>query len=244
MDLTTAPDLSPKKAPQLPPESLIEAFFHKMSQSIGALSAALEMGSMSDDPKELRAAVEHGMPQMERLLWLFEVSRRFFATDFRANSCLVSVRKCLEEATNDALPLADSAQVTLSTTISRDAEVVANPTYLRDAFENVLTTSIREIKPGSKINIELLVTDSQCCVLIGDETLYQPGTAEAAFDPFPAGTDTVGQRSANLDLALSRRIMRAFDGDLTVEQRANGMRQFVILLPLAAPNSQDSVTNS
>jgi signal transduction histidine kinase len=233
----TAPDLSPKKAPQLPPESLIEAFFHKMSQSIGALYAALEMGSMSDDPKELKAAIEHGMPQMERLLWLFEVSRRFLGTDFRVDSCIVSLRKCLEEATKDALPLAESAQVNLSTTISRDAEVVANPTHLRDALENVLTTSIRESKPGSKVNVELSATDNQSRVLIADETPYRPRTAESAFEPFPAGTDTIGERSANLDLALSRRIVRAFDGDLSMEPRANGMRQFVILLPLAAPNS-------
>jgi signal transduction histidine kinase len=237
MDPTTAPDLNLKEAPQLPPESLIEAFFHKMSQSLGALYVALEMGSMSDDPKELRAAVEHGMPQMERLLWLFEVSRRFFGTDFRVASCIVSVRKCLEEATNDALPLADSAQINLATTISGDATVVVNPTHLRDALENVLTTLIRESKPGSKVTVELSVTDDQSCVLIGDETPYRPGTAESAFDPFPAGTDTIGERSANLDLALSRRIVRAFDGDLTLKPRANGMRQFVILLPLAAPNS-------
>jgi len=237
MDPAAAPDLSVKKAARLPPESLIEAFFHKMSQSIGALYAALEMGSTSHDPTELRALVEHGISQMERLRWVFEVSRRFFGTDFRVGACAVSIRKCLEEATNDALPLADSAQINLSTTISGDATAVVNPTHLRDALENVLTTLIRESKPGNKINIELSVTDDQSCVLIGDEGPYCPGTAESAFDPFPAGTDAAGERSANLDLALSRRIVRAFDGDLTLKPRANGMRQFVILLPLAPPHS-------
>ncbi|MFL6437782.1 MAG: sensor histidine kinase [Terriglobales bacterium] len=237
MDPIASPDVSNDKARQLPPESLIEVFFHKMSQSIGALSAALEVGSMSRDPAQLRAAIDHGMPQMERLLWLFDVTRRFFATDFRANSCLVSVRKCLEDAVKDALPLAESAQISLETAISRDAMVLANPAHLRDAIENVLITSIREGNPGSKVSIEVSERDDRCCVLICDETPYGDSTAQSIFDPFPAGTDTVGQKSANLDLALSRSIVRAFDGDLTMEPRVNGLRQFVILLPLAPPNS-------
>jgi K+-sensing histidine kinase KdpD len=237
MDPIAAPDVSNNKAPQLPPESLIEAFFHKMSQSIGALSAALEVGSMSRDPAQLRAAIDHGMPQMERLLWLFDVTRRFFATDFRANSCLVSVRKCLEDAVNDALPLAESAQISLETAISGDAMVLANPNHLRDAVENVLITSIRESNPGSKVSIEVSERENQCCVLVCDEIPYRDSTAQSIFDPFPAGSECVGERSANLDLALSRRIVRAFDGDLTLEPRANGRRQFVILLPFAARNS-------
>jgi K+-sensing histidine kinase KdpD len=237
MDPIASPDVSNDKARQLPPESLIEVFFHKMSQSIGALSAALEVGSMSRDPAQLRAAIDHGMPQMERLLWLFDVTRRFFATDFRANSCLVSVRKCLEDAVKDALPLAESAQISLETAISRDAMVLANPAHLRDAIENVLITSIREGNPGSKVSIEVSERDDRCCVLICDETPYGDSTAQSIFDPFPAGTDTVGQKSADLDLALSRTIVRAFDGDLTMEPRVNGLRQFVILLPLAPPNS-------
>jgi len=32
---------------------------------------------------------------------------------------------------------------------------VVNPTHLRDALENVLTTLIRESKPGSKVTVEL-----------------------------------------------------------------------------------------
>ena len=237
MDPTAAPDFSYNKGPQLPPESLIEAFFHKMSQSIGALSAALEVGSMSRDPAQLRAAIDHGMSQMEPLLWLFNVTRRFFATDFRANSCLVSVRKCLEDAIKDALPLAESAHISLETVISGAAMVLANPNHLRDAVENVLITSIRESNPGSKVTIEVSERDDRCCVLVCDQTPYRDSTAQSIFNPFPAGTDTVGQRSANLDLALSRRIVRAFDGDLTLQPRANGRREFVILLPFAAPNS-------
>jgi signal transduction histidine kinase len=234
---STSRDLRGEDTPQLPPESLIERFFHKLSQPIGALSAALEMGLMSDDPKELRVAVENAMPQMERLLWLFEATRRFFGTDFGAGSLVVSLRECLEAAIKDMLPLAESAQIELLTRVSGDATVMVNPAHLRDAIENVLTRSIRESDAGSKVNIELAMTNNQCCIVIADETRCPPGVAESAFDPFPPGIDITRERPGNLDLALSQSIVRAFDGDLTLEPRANGMRQFVILLPLAEPNS-------
>src|SRR5690242_17413705 len=134
---------SPVEHPALPPENLAESFFHKLSQPIGAIYASLEVGLMSDDARQLKAAIEAGLTQLEVLRWLFQIARQFLATDFCVRARSISLRECIAIAVNDWRPLADAKEITFLISAPQDSHVLADPIYLRDAVGNLLSRSVR-----------------------------------------------------------------------------------------------------
>lgn len=216
----------------LPPETLIEAFFHKLSQPIGALYGSMELGMMSDNPEDCRVALQKGMQHVERLLWLFRVTRTFFGTDFQAGARLVSIRESVDGAAKNCFPLADSANVRLSRMHVPDVRVLANPDHLRQAIENVFVSSIRSGGSG-ELSIAGEVLDRKVIILVGDQSPFSGRSSDSHFEPFPPGVDVSPEKPGNLDLALSRRILRAIGGDLSVGPSPHGTRQFEIVVPSA-----------
>lgn len=215
----------------LPPENLAESFFHKLSQPIGAMYASLELGLMSDDPAQLKAAIEAGLTQLQRLRWLFQVARQFFATDFCARARSISIRECIEAAVNDSRPLAEASGVNVSISLKQDSHVLADPVYLRDAIENLLNSSIRNNAPRSVINFEVFSSDDAAHIELSDQSRYDAESAEGVFDPFPPGVQIGPGLPGNLDLAFSQRTIRAFGGDLELRATAQGTNCFGITLP-------------
>jgi signal transduction histidine kinase len=218
---------------QLSAEGLLDSFFHKLSQPIGALYGSLELGQLSEDPKELKAAIDAGLLQVERLMWLFQVTREFFSIDFSANSRPVSLRECLQSALDDTKPLAETSQVVIQPLLQQDLKVVANPNHLLHAIENVLARSIRHSPPGAAMTVELLAHADAATVRISDQVPCSPDLAEKAFEPFPAGAQIGPGETGNLDLALSRRIVRSFAGDVRLRLTPQRTQQFEIVLPAA-----------
>jgi signal transduction histidine kinase len=215
----------------LAPENLAESFFHKLSQPIGALYASLELGLMSDDSKQLKAAIEAGLTQLERLRWLFQAAREFFTIDFAAKERKVSLRECVEAAVKDAEPLAESRQVHFSFSAREDAEVLADPVYLRDAIENVLSRCVRNSAPGAKISLRVAIQANANSVVISDQVRFDSQSSHSVFEPFPPGVQIGPGQPGNLDLALSQKIIQAFGGELTLKASSTGTDQFEITLP-------------
>lgn len=228
----TSETISPN-SPQLSPEGLLDSFFHKLSQPIGALYGSLELGQLSDDPRELRVAIDAGLLQVERLMWLFQVTREFFGTDFKANARSISLRECLQSALDDARPLAEASRLVIQTSFQQDIQVVADPNHLLHAIENVLARSIRGSAPGAQMTVELLAHDGVATVRISDQVPCSPDLPESVFEPFPPGAQIGKGKAGNLDLALSQRILRSFDGDIRLCLTQQDTHQFEIVLPAA-----------
>ncbi len=219
------------ETPSLPPENLAESFFHKLSQPIGALYASLELGLMSDDPKQLKSAIEAGLTQLDRLRWLFQAAREFFTIDFAAKARKISLRECVEAVVKDAEPLAESRQVHFSFSGNQDTQVLADPVYLRDAIENVLSRCVRNSAPGAELSLQIAIHRKTICIVISDQVRFDSQSSENVFEPFPPGVQIGPGQPGNLDLALSQRIIRAFGGELTLKASSAGTNQFELTLP-------------
>ena len=230
MNRSPARSLLDKPSP-LPPENLAESFFHKLSQPIGALYASLELGLMNDDPKQLKAAIEAGLTQVDRLRWLFQAAREFFTIDYCAKTRNVSLRECVSAAVNDTKPLAESKEVRFSLSLGEDAQVLSDPVHLRNALENVLSRSIRNSLAGTEVKLELAADSATARVRISDQSSFDSAAAELIFEPFPPGVQIGPGQPGNLDLALSRKIIRCFGGDVELRSTADGTNCFEIALP-------------
>lgn len=221
--------------PALLPENLAETFFHKLSQPIGAIYASLEVGLMSDDARQLKAAIEAGLTQLEVLRWLFQIARQFLATDFCVRARSISLRECIAIAVNDWRPLADAKEITFLISAPQDSHVLADPIYLRDAVGNLLSRSVRSSHRTSVISVAIVASGSTAQIEISDQTPYDARSGENPFEPFPLGVQIGPGESGNLDLALSQRIIRAFGGDLELRGTPKGNNCFRIVLPRHNP---------
>ena len=216
--------------PALPPENLAESFFHKLSQPIGATYASLEVGLMSDDSRQLKAAIKAGLTQLELLRWLFQIARQFLATDFRFRARSISLCECIQAAANDSRPLADAKEISLFISAQQDSHVLADPVYLREAVENLLSRCIRNSERTDVISVEVLASGSTAQIEISDQSPYDAQSAENLFEPFPPGVQIGPGESGNLDTALSQRIIRAFGGNVELRATPEGKNCFSIVL--------------
>ncbi len=231
MNRTARTSLLEKPSP-LPPESLAESFFHKLSQPIGALYASLELGLASDDPKQLKSAIEAGLTQVERLRWLFQVAREFLTVDYSARARTLSLRECSQTALNDAMPLAESKGVRFSISVDQDEQVLADPVHLRNAIENVLSHCVRSNSAGAEIKLRITNRDNRAQIQISDQSRFNAESADGIFQAFPPGAQIGPGQSGNLDLALSQRIFRCFGGEIELRATPEQTNCFEITLPL------------
>jgi two-component system sensor histidine kinase SenX3 len=222
---------SPVEHPALPPENLAESFFHKLSQPIGAIYASLELGLMSDDAKQLKAAIEAGLTQLERLRWLFQIAREFFATDFCARARSISLRECIQTAVNDSRPLAEAKKISFVVSADEDLHLLADPGYLCDAIENLVNWCIRKSPHTGVIKVAALGSAATAQIEISDDSSYYPELASNIFEPFPPGVPIRPGESGNLDIALSQRIIQTFGGEVELRATPNGKNCFRIVLP-------------
>jgi signal transduction histidine kinase len=217
----------------LRPESLIELFFHKLSQPIGALYGCLELGAMSEEPNEQKVALVNALDQIERLNWLFGVMRTFFGTDFADGAVELSLSSVLNSVVADMVPLAEDAQVALKADISGEFPVRANEHHLQSAIENLVGTAVRGSKAGSEVSVSTATEGQQVAIRVADCTPCTPEDLQIGLNPFPPGIPVAPGNAPRLDLALSRRILQAFGGELKLEASANSTRVLIATLPLS-----------
>ncbi|HET9743433.1 MAG TPA: HAMP domain-containing sensor histidine kinase [Terriglobales bacterium] len=189
---------------------------------------------MSDDPAQHRAAIDKGLAQVERLLWLFNITRTFFAEDFTHGSELFALKECLDAVIADCSPLAESKNVRLQLDIRDNPSVFANRQHLQHALENILNVCFRSTNPGETLTIKAECS-RQIRIQIPCGRMFSPDERDSAFHPFPPGVEVKPGQAANLDLALSRRIVQSFSGEVTIVQgpAQNCLFQVTLPIPLA-----------
>lgn len=211
---------SPKNAPdsdqspaQLTPESLIEVFFHKLSQPLAALYGTLELAVVSNDPAQHREAIARALQETEKITRLFQVMRTFLGVDFSQGSQRVSLNSILEDALQNCRPLAEDRGAQVLCSLSFDMIVSANRRHLTHAFENLLAHSIQASRSGA-IQVDASYKEGIIVIRIADGTAWTPEQAINLFDPFPPGHEAPSGQSNNFDLCLSRRIIQAHGGEI------------------------------
>ena len=220
----------------LSPESLIEIFFHKLSQPIGALTIGLELAAMSNDSSRHKAALSSGLEQAQRLNWLFGVMRTFFADDFTQGCECLSFNSILGGAMQNCRPAADNRQIEIVCESEGDLPVHANPHHLGHALENLLANAIQCSPPGGIVRISASCEDSAIVARIADDGCWRPHEIASIFDPFPPGVDVAPGEPNNLDLCLSRRIVQSYGGEIFALTGQGGTRAFAVTLPCLCPN--------
>jgi PAS domain S-box-containing protein len=153
----------------------------------------------------------------------------------------------LHEAAQAALAmvqdLAEKAQVVLSLEGGEGLVARADPARLRQVLLNLLTNAIKYNKPGGRVLLRLSADGARVCTEVADTGL---GISEAAlpvlFEPFQRGDQGRSPiEGAGIGLAVTRALVLAMDGEITVQSVPGAGSSFCVWLP-AEPAADHSST--
>ncbi|MDX1419215.1 MAG: HAMP domain-containing sensor histidine kinase [Rubricoccaceae bacterium] len=151
----------------------------------------------------------------------------------------------LDRATDIVEPLAAEAGVAfIRTPQAATGAVLADPERLQQVLLNLLTNAVKFTDPGGHIRVETEETDDLVRLHVRDTGRgIAPEEIERVFEPFVqlAQPDDAPRDGAGLGLAISRELVRAMGGDLTVESVLGEGSSFTIALP-AAPAGEPAVS--
>jgi PAS domain S-box-containing protein len=138
--------------------------------------------------------------------------------------------------------LAEKAQVALALEGDAALGVRADPARLHQVLLNLLTNAIKYNRPGGRVALRVWAEGMRVCTEVADTGL---GISEAAlpvlFEPFQRGDQ---HRSpidgAGIGLAVTRALVLAMDGEITVQSRPGAGSVFSVWLPAGSAADHSS----
>ena len=135
-------------------------------------------------------------------------------------------------------PLARRKSIQIELRASSDAEVVGNPGQIQQVLANLVSNSVKFTQSGS-VTIEVRppeATQENWTFVVSDTGIgIDEKRIARIFEPFDtSGTDSLGRSvGAGLGLSITRDIVGAMGGRITVESDPGRGTSFTIELPLA-----------
>ncbi|NNK46005.1 MAG: hypothetical protein HKP43_05185 [Altererythrobacter sp.] len=135
-------------------------------------------------------------------------------------------------------PLARRKSIQIELRASSDAEVMGNPGRVQQVLANLVSNSVKFTQSGT-VTIEVRppqAAEANWTFVVSDTGIgIDQKRIEQIFEPFDtSGTDSLGRSvGAGLGLSITRDIVDAMGGQITVESNPGPGTSFTIELPLA-----------
>lgn len=254
---TPAEVASPDVAADLPhaiqqgvPRENVAALAHELRTPLAAAVGHLDLVAGDERvAREHRSSVESAIASMQRassLLGDFLADPEAWLPDGAVRDPQpVDLHTVVHDALGDFAPLAALRQVSISFDSVEAAVVAGDARRLRQAVDNLVSNAVKYAEQGGWVDVRL--------ALEGDPTvasleLTNPGTTldddEAArvFDVDFRGTGATSRAEGHgIGLAVTRRIVAAHDGDVTLtSSRTTGTTTARVTLPALLVEDQTS----
>jgi len=237
-------------------EMLREHFAHIVSHELKAPLGAVQQNLFALE-FELSDVLNEGQKEkvrrlkirIEDMLKLINSWLRVISVDInklKENFARISVMASISKALENVEPLAARKNIEIVTFFSN----VMNPIYgdelsLSEAFVNILGNAIKYSQDGGKINLKVEEVENEILISVEDSGIgISPEDISHIFEGFYRGKDVqtaiVGH---GIGLAVSRQIIEAHDGSITVESELGKGSTFVIRLPAVktAPDPESDI---
>jgi signal transduction histidine kinase len=174
--------------------------------------------------------------RMADLIQMVDTWRRGVSIDMdaiKARQVPVSVRIPIDKAVESALVYATRKAVTIDVTVPEPApRVLGDQGTLTEAVVNILGNAVKFSRDGGRIEVTAELRDDDVRIAVTDHGVGI--TAEELphlFEAFYTQPGVGGERGSGLGLAVSRRIVEAHGGGITVQSTPGQGSTFVITLP-------------
>lgn len=140
----------------------------------------------------------------------------------------------VERAVNSVMPQMKSRQLKCSFECSEKVFSLADAFRLRQAVLNLLSNAYKFTEPGGKVDVRVRRKESEVQISVSDTGSGIPSEQlQNIFDEFVQVSQGVSRTAegTGLGLALTRRLLRLMDGDVTVQSVQDEGSIFTIHLP-------------
>lgn len=207
----------------------------------GYLELVLEDPAITSAQRRLLEVVERNIAQVVALVSHFFDLARINAGITQLVTEPVDLRSLVRETCDAQRLVATEAGVTITVSSASLAPIQADPERLRQVLDNVVSNAVKYTPAGGHVRVELEAQDDQACLRVTDEGIGIPeAEMPRVFDHlFRASTATrAGIPGTGLGLAVTKALVDAHHGSITVRPHAGGGTEFEIRLPRTPPSKE------
>lgn len=227
-------------------EALKSSFMANMSHelrlplaSIIGFGQLIEADVKEPELKEFSATiVESGNKLLETINSVLDLTR-LDASSFEMRRIPLSIQQAVEDVVSDLAPLLDNKMLPVHVTALGDDEIKADPIVLQRIFNNVIGNAIKFTDQG-EITVSISATpDSVLCEVsdtgIGIGSAFIPHV----FDEYAQESSgaTRSYNGAGLGLAITKKLLGAMGGSITVRSTKGSGSTFSLQFPKHATSS-------
>lgn len=204
-----------------------------VQQNLMALEFELS-GSLTEVQKDKLARTKNRIGDLIKLInsWLRAISMD--ADQMKETFTQVSVKDALARALENMEPYAARKDIEIATSIAESIPMIlGDGLSLSEAFGNLLSNAIKYSRDGSKVHVKVEECDNEILLSVRDEGV---GIAQEdlphIFDGFYRGKSGQAVASGHgIGLAVTRQIVEAHKGSISVESEPGKGTVFTVRLP-------------
>ena len=208
---------------------------HEFHNVLGGVQGLLDYAARSEDPKEIREALEVSARTLQRAGHIVENLKTF------TREVPLERHPCdLAQVVSDSLTLiaheCRRARINVETDFRSTPTVMADPARLQQVFLNLELNAARAMRPGGRLTVRIDTENGDARVAFSDTGCgIQRDDFELIFKPqFTTHRESDG---LGLGLFVSDRIIRAHGGSINVQSVPEQGSTFTVHLPVAAAGS-------
>jgi PAS domain S-box-containing protein len=207
-----------------------------LTSVIGYTELVARAGSLTDSQQEFLGRIRESVQHITTLINdLLEIGSIEAGLDTRREWVQSEV---LLSYTMDMLQgQIKSKHIKVQSNISPSLPAIrANPTRLRQVFDNVVGNAIKYSNDNGEVIVTLMSEDDQVILQVSDDGPGIPAQDQAhIFDKFYRGQNMDKQPGSGLGLAIVKSIVDAHQGRIWVESNVGQGSSFFIVLPVNSP---------
>lgn len=220
---------------------------HELKSPLGAVQQSLFglSGDLEDVlSKAQKDKIERLQSRIADLIKLVNTWLRAISVDIstiRENFAPLSVRECIVKAVENVQPHAVRKDITISTSVDASlAQILGNEVTLVEAIVNIAGNAVKYTQMGGHIYIEARQDAAEIQIEIRDDGVgISDEDLPHIFDDFYVGTKKPeGERRSGVGLAITKRIIEAHDGTISVESELGKGSTFMLRLPVRKQENQ------
>ena len=222
-------------------KSFVEDAAHELQTPLAILRGNVEILTRhceSEDTKRAVRVIETTLTRLSRLVDnLLDIAKFAMACETTIEDSLINVGELLNDAYEDCVVLAEYKHIALSVSTYGDklrekVVVRGDRDKLKEVLLNLLSNALKYTPRGGRISLEATALSDGCVEITVEDTGIgiAPENKTRVFDRFyRINNDSKG---VGLGLHISKQIIEASGGTLTLESEFGKGSRFIIRLPL------------
>jgi signal transduction histidine kinase len=222
--------------------AMVSDIAHELRTPLGNIRGWLEAAEdgLADSDRAFMASLLEEALLLQRIIDDLQDLAAADAGQFRLHPEPVHIRDLLDQVATAHRSAASAAGITLDVRADADPEIQADPARLRQAIGNLVANALRHTRSGGTVTIGCRAAEPILVIDVADT-----GTGIAAadlpkvFDRFWRADKSRSRRTggSGLGLPISRQLIEAHDGTISVASVPGEGTVFTIVLPFRQAKS-------